>query len=861
VTLLNDTITDNSAHTGGGVWLITGGASNVRNTIVAGNLVGYGGVGPDVSGAFTSRGHNLVGDRSGSTGFVNGANGDQVGTAASPIDPRLAPLAINGGPTQTHALLAGSPAIDRGDNANAPATDQRGVARPGDGDGDGSKVVDIGAFEGRVAAPPPVSPGPGTYVVTTTLDVVNPADGKLSLREAIIAANAHPGPDTIVLPAGVYFLGGTIVEETVMSRDLLVTGSTTFVGAGAGATVIDARQISRVFDVVGTAPHSMTVTFQGLTIRNGLIDAGGGGGIRVGDADLVVQDCAITGNRTSGDGGGIGSNSALYGTSNVTLIRTLIEHNVAGWDGGGVFLPPNAQNQAGLLSASGSTIRRNLADSGAGLLVGRANLTGCFVGGNVADEATGGIDAGTLTMTSCNVSGNVALSASAGGIAVITGNLTGCVVSGNHVFEGSGGGFDLSSLTLTNCTVSGNTARFLGGGAWGGTLTLINTNFSGNAAGTGGGIDTTTVTLTNSTVNGNFATAGDGGGLAAATATLTGSTVSGNFTGRDGGGIKATTATLTGSTISGNFAGRDGGGVLATTVGLTNSTARGNTAGNDGGGVQAVTAATLTGSTVSGNTAVSGGGGIFAGVTATLTGCAVSGNTAEASFGGGLLTGTTATLTDCTVSGNSAVYGGGLSAGTMVTLRGSTLSGNSAARDGGGLFALGAGLTNCTVSGNSAGGKGGGLDPGFGLSLLNVTVTDNSAHTGGGVVAGIEGTDVRNSISAGNLVDLGGTGPDVSGAFTSGGHNLIGDGSGATGFANGVKGDQVGTAANPIDPRLGPLANNGGPTLTHALLAGSPAIDHGDNASAPATDQRGVARPRDGDGNGSKVVDVGAFER
>jgi hypothetical protein len=44
-------------------------------------------------------------------------------------------------------------------------------------------------------------------------------------------------------------------------------------------------------------------------------------------------------------------------------------------------------------------------------------------------------------------------------------------------------------------------------------------------------------------------------------------------------------------------------------------------------------------------------------------------------------------------------------------------------------------------------------------------------------------------------------------------------------------------------------------------LPGSPAIDKGDSANAPATDQRGVSRPRDGDGNGSKVVDIGAFER
>jgi hypothetical protein len=155
---------------------------------------------------------------------------------------------------------------------------------------------------------------------------------------------------------------------------------------------------------------------------------------------------------------------------------------------------------------------------------------------------------------------------------------------------------------------------------------------------------------------------------------------------------------------------------------------------------------------------------------------------------------------------------------------------------------------------------GGGIRAGN-LTLLNDTITDNAAHTGGGVYLAPGGlSSVRNSIIAGNSVDPGGSGPDLFGDFHSDGHNLIGDGSGSSGFSDGT-GDRVGMAANPIDPRLGALADNGGPTKTHALLAGSPAIDHGDNANAPATDQRGVARPRDGDGNGSQVVDIGAFEK
>jgi hypothetical protein len=87
-------------------------------------------------------------------------------------------------------------------------------------------------------------------------------------------------------------------------------------------------------------------------------------------------------------------------------------------------------------------------------------------------------------------------------------------------------------------------------------------------------------------------------------------------------------------------------------------------------------------------------------------------------------------------------------------------------------------------------------------------------------------------------------------------YNLIGDGSGMTGLSNGVSGNLVGSADNPIDPLLGPLADNGGPTLTHALLPGSPAIDAGNNAYATDWDQRGPGYPRIVNG----IIDIGAFE-
>ena len=77
-----------------------------------------------------------------------------------------------------------------------------------------------------------------------------------------------------------------------------------------------------------------------------------------------------------------------------------------------------------------------------------------------------------------------------------------------------------------------------------------------------------------------------------------------------------------------------------------------------------------------------------------------------------------------------------------------------------------------------------------------------------------------------------------------------------------TRGNLVGDATSPVDPRLGPLKNNGGLTLTHDLLADSPAIDAGNPAFSgpPDRDQRDYDRVADGDRDGTAVVDIGAFE-
>ncbi len=149
-------------------------------------------------------------------------------------------------------------------------------------------------------------------------------------------------------------------------------------------------------------------------------------------------------------------------------------------------------------------------------------------------------------------------------------------------------------------------------------------------------------------------------------------------------------------------------------------------------------------------------------------------------------------------------------------------------------------LTNVTFSGNQAQGAaddgGGGITVYDGaITLTNVTLSGNStaSSTGGGGISQLAGSvSLAKTIAAGNTSAAGY--PDLSGAYLSGGYNLIGSTDGSTGIVNGVNGDSTGTNASPIVALLDDPSANGGATPTMGLLPASPAINAGNNATCPA---------------------------
>jgi CSLREA domain-containing protein len=276
-------------------------------------------------------------------------------------------------------------------------------------------------------------------------------------------------------------------------------------------------------------------------------------------------------------------------------------------------------------------------------------------------------------------------------------------------------------------------------------------------------------------------------------------------------------------------------------------------------------------------TTYQGGGIYFSGDTLTVNTTWIDNNTATGVGGGLFINYDSAwTLVNSRVENNTAGGSGGIQSHGTGTIDRSSISGNTATTSTSGAGGISSTETltvvNSTISGNRAPQSGGGLVVGSGsvASLYNVTITNNTADSdgsnlgdGGGIRIASGTVNLQHTIIAGNFDNSSGViHPDCSGTFTSQGYNLIQNTTGCT-----INGNTTGNKLG-VDPNLGPLADNGGSTLTHALPAKSPAVDAGNPGGCPdgkginlTIDQRGYARPVNGNTAPDIACDIGAFER
>ena len=235
---------------GGG---ISGDGFTIANTIIAGNSAQV--TAPDASASVTSLGNNLIGATDGSSGWVSS---DRTGTSAAPLDPLLALLDNYGGPTQTMALLPGSPAIGAGSVALIPAditTDQRGVSRLYNG------RVDIGAFQ-FIAAAPTVTAGDGQ---------TGPIDAAFAVPLTVTLADTTNHP---IVGAAVVFMAPLAGPSATFGGQSSMTAIT---GADGRATVIalangligSYKITASVADVSGLDTFSLTNSAIGLPTISG----------------------------------------------------------------------------------------------------------------------------------------------------------------------------------------------------------------------------------------------------------------------------------------------------------------------------------------------------------------------------------------------------------------------------------------------------------------------------------------------------------------------------------------------------------------------------------------------------------------
>jgi hypothetical protein len=424
----DDTITDNGGGTNAsGVYVGRDTTATIGDTVIADNQSGYPGVPDcavgDVQAELNDGGHNLIGAATPGVnhdcGFTNAVNGNLVGTASAPLDPQLAPLAANGGPTETRAPLPGSPVIDAGSPSDCQGSeigdlDQRGRSRAA-----ATRLsCDIGADDtgGKGGHVWNVAPKPGATATCATTSAKKP------LPTIGAALSCARNGDTVKLAAGSYAGGVTIPDNIILD------------GAGATKTTIgDSAQLGTA--EIDVAPQ-VSATIKGLSVNGHQTNPG----IDAGSGNLVIERVLVTKDQVGGALPAPVSLAPSSGNGELTVLDSTISNSTGGV-AGGVYLnaavpqPPAVAPPPSTALIANTTISGDTGDlHGGGIVVDNASLV--LRDSTIADNTgndSGGLfvgPTGTASVTDTLLATNLTLSKTANTSDCV--NEQGTVVDGGH---------------------------------------------------------------------------------------------------------------------------------------------------------------------------------------------------------------------------------------------------------------------------------------------------------------------------------------------------------------------------------------------------------------------------------------------
>jgi CSLREA domain-containing protein len=407
LTMINSTVANNTASSAGNNFYVAAGRVTVRSTIIT-NSSGL----PNCNVALRNGGFNIQ------------YPGTDCHSDIAVGDPHLGPLQDNGGPTWTMALLPGSAAIDA-DNISTCAeppingVDQRGFARLIDGDGNGVVYCDVGAFEAPL-------PPPDVFTVTKLADTNDGVcNTDCSLREAV---NKSTIGSTIIFATG---LQGTITLNPVFDY-FPIKKNLTIIGPGTNKMTLSGNNQVRVFGV----ENPVTFNLSGVTIAYGRALSGGAININAGSS-VTLNNTVLRNNVSYYNGVGGGNGGAIVNVGSLTIIDSVISNNSAHFTGGGI-------HTNGPLTVINTTVNSNSAQNG---------------GGGIYSHS------GPLTIANSTIQGNV--------------------ITNTAVYVGGGGLYVGSSdePTITNSTIASNSG-VNGSNIFGSNVAVSNTiiaNGSGSA--------------------------------------------------------------------------------------------------------------------------------------------------------------------------------------------------------------------------------------------------------------------------------------------------------------------------------------------------------------------------------------------